>query len=831
MYISKTLKKAVCICLAMAIAMQFVPVRTFSEETAQSGLCEHHTVHENCGYTEAVPEKPCTHEHNAACFESVTACVHVHGECGFAAAVPGTDCMHIHNDECGFCEAVPGADCTHTHDAACGYAEGVAGSACGYSHEGCCETPADCTAHIHDESCGYAQAVPEVGCAHTHDDICGYREAFGGAPCSHTHNAECGYSEGSAEIPCDHVCTAESGCVTLQPACGHIHDESCGYAEAVAGQACSYECAQCAAQKLAEENALADRNAADAVKALMDALPSLETIRTKSAQEQLADYNQVQAAYDAYCALTDDQRALLPEAEDIFRAYFEYFNAQVALADGMLGGTCGENASWMLEDGVLTISGTGPMENYGEYSPPWQDHLADIAQVVIQTGITSVGEYAFRNSTNLKQVSIPDSVDAIGQEAFRSCYGLEEISIPESVIQIAYATFADCSGLAEVKLPDTVAVISDFAFAYCPGLTEVTLPSNVFSIAYDAFYDCTGLASVTLPNDLGAVSEGAFRKCSSLTMTVVPETVWYIGPYAFMPYHDMRSVHFSGNFPQFSADAFAERAAIAHYPAGDPTWTEAGMQNYGGSITWVPSRSIGEDMPLYEPEEETEEDTLPYEPDKQTQEDLPLYETDEEPEDAGQTAGTGCGDDHSYKAPEFVWGENNSCTAVFTCRYGDDTAKVLCEISTQTVDPTAASEGRTTYVAKAVFGGKEYTDTKSFAIPVTELVVQGTMPLYGEEETVPATECAHSFTNYVSDNNAACGQDGTKTALCDLGCGESHTLTDSASALEHRMEDGKCVLCGMVAEASNNGSVMIFVAAAVCAAAVIGILLLHKKRQ
>jgi len=42
------------------------------------------------------------------------------------------------------------------------------------------------------------------------------------------------------------------------------------------------------------------------------------------------------------------------------------------------------------------------------------------------------------------------------------------------------------------------------------------------------------------------------------------------------------------------------------------------------------------------------------------------------------------------------------------------------------------------------------------------------------------------FTNYVSDDNATCTQDGTKTAVCDRdNCEEIDTVTDEGSKLNH----------------------------------------------
>ncbi len=81
-------------------------------------------------------------------------------------------------------------------------------------------------------------------------------------------------------------------------------------------------------------------------------------------------------------------------------------------------GTCGDNVTWVLDDdGTLTISGTGDM--YGFYDGvPWNDNAADITEVIISDGITSIGDYAFSNCTSLASVSIPDRVTSIDYYAF-----------------------------------------------------------------------------------------------------------------------------------------------------------------------------------------------------------------------------------------------------------------------------------------------------------------------------------------------------------------------------------------------------------------------------
>ena len=91
----------------------------------------------------------------------------------------------------------------------------------------------------------------------------------------------------------------------------------------------------------------------------------------------------------------------------------------------------GQDVSWALtdEDGdnvkeTLTISGSGAMKNYRASNsnlPPWNDVKKNIKTVVIENGVTSIGNEAFNNCTNLTSITIPSSVTNIGEEAFCNC--------------------------------------------------------------------------------------------------------------------------------------------------------------------------------------------------------------------------------------------------------------------------------------------------------------------------------------------------------------------------------------------------------------------------
>ncbi|MCD7903072.1 MAG: leucine-rich repeat protein [Oscillospiraceae bacterium] len=238
-----------------------------------------------------------------------------------------------------------------------------------------------------------------------------------------------------------------------------------------------------------------------------------------------------------------------------------------------MSGTCGENATWTLKNGVLTISGTGDMEDYDV--TPWSTLWESITDVVVEDGITSIGDVAFVGCINLTSVAIPDSVISIGENAFSSCMSLANVTIPDSVTSIGVAAFMFCNNLTDMIIPDSVTSIGDWAFCACSSMESVTISANVTSIGEAAFQNCSSLASVTIPDSVTSIGYAAFAWCSNLTNVTIPDSVTSIDEAAFSGCSSLTDVYYSGSETEWNAIEIGSyndylTSATIHYNSTGP---------------------------------------------------------------------------------------------------------------------------------------------------------------------------------------------------------------------------------------------------------------------
>ena len=88
-------------------------------------------------------------------------------------------------------------------------------------------------------------------------------------------------------------------------------------------------------------------------------------------------------------------------------------------------GTTGD-LLWSFAGGTLTISGEGTMPNYNSANMPWYSLRTDITDVVIEDGVTGIGNYAFYGHSVLTSAVIPASVISFGTYVFQGCSALQD---------------------------------------------------------------------------------------------------------------------------------------------------------------------------------------------------------------------------------------------------------------------------------------------------------------------------------------------------------------------------------------------------------------------
>ncbi len=214
----------------------------------------------------------------------------------------------------------------------------------------------------------------------------------------------------------------------------------------------------------------------------------------------------------------------------------------------VLTGQCGDNLTWTIEDGTLTISGTGEMWDYGtedhyeigaQTNVPWWEYKNIISGIVLEQGITKIGEYAFAGCSSFKgNLVIPDSVMSIGERAFSECSGLTgDLIIPGSVTSIGEGAFCLCSGLTgDLIIPNSVTFVGEYAFNQCSGLNgKLIISTKMTSIKAGTFMMCHGLTGdLIIPESITKIEDMAFWWCSSLTGNlIIPNSVTEIGEESF----------------------------------------------------------------------------------------------------------------------------------------------------------------------------------------------------------------------------------------------------------------------------------------------------------
>ena len=306
----------------------------------------------------------------------------------------------------------------------------------------------------------------------------------------------------------------------------------------------------------------------------------------------------------------------------------ENFSITASAATIVDSGKCGDSATYTIDsDGVLTVSGTG------EISAAAFEHDPNIKKVVVNKGITAIGERAFVYGSHITEVSLPSGLVTIGERAFLECESLEKVNIPDTVTTIGPSAFAGCNGLKSINIPASVTAIGLSAFGYCgsltsinvsksnnyfasldgvlfnkkgtglicfpsgkggayeipdsivgiadeafagSGVTRVTIPESVKSIGQSAFFDCAYLTEITIPEKITTIEFSTFKQCTSLATVTFSDTVTNISADAFEYCNKLKDVYYHGTEQQWGKISIgrcneALEEATIHYIKTEPT--------------------------------------------------------------------------------------------------------------------------------------------------------------------------------------------------------------------------------------------------------------------
>ena len=285
--------------------------------------------------------------------------------------------------------------------------------------------------------------------------------------------------------------------------------------------------------------------------------------------------------------------------------------------------SCGEGLTWKLSYyGTLTISGTGKMASYSPGDAPWYSRRTQIRKIAISEGVTSIGEYAFEECTNVTSISIPGSVTELNEYCFSACVSMKSITIPQSVTRIADGVFDACEKLTDIYYGGTDASwkhitswnaglgnnvrihstgvftgkcgdnltwkidndevltisgtgrIPDYNdpssggnntapwYGYAYQIKKVVLGSGVQNIGNDAFADCYGMTDITIPDGVTSIGDSAFDWCSALTEISIPGTVSSIGDSVFSGCSALTEISIPDTVSSIGDSAFSRCSAL-----------------------------------------------------------------------------------------------------------------------------------------------------------------------------------------------------------------------------------------------------------------------------
>ena len=230
-------------------------------------------------------------------------------------------------------------------------------------------------------------------------------------------------------------------------------------------------------------------------------------------------------------------------------------------------GKLGDNVTWTLDsEGNLTISGTGAVSDHAEGDNPFANN-DQIKNVIIEEGITHLGNYVFSSCHYIQSVELPESLISIGEYVFENCTALTNISIPDSVTSIGQYAFSG-TGIRSVVIPESVVTLdTNSMFMDCRQLESVILPQSVTAIYSNAFRNCVKLKEVDIPDSVTAIQNDVFSG-TTFTSLFIPSGVTMINGNALRG----SKIDTIYGFKDSAAETFAKKNGLDFIESEERVW-------------------------------------------------------------------------------------------------------------------------------------------------------------------------------------------------------------------------------------------------------------------
>ena len=157
---------------------------------------------------------------------------------------------------------------------------------------------------------------------------------------------------------------------------------------------------------------------------------------------------------------------------------FLIFQSPVSANAEMENGNCGENSSFsMSKDGTLAISGNGKVTKY--FSDDKNIKAEKIQRIVVEEGITELGNKCFAGLTEVKEITLPTTLQVIGYASFTGCNSLQTVKIPDAVKRIESYAFSSCKNLQILMFGSSVEKVAKSYAKNSIALRKVVNYSNI----------------------------------------------------------------------------------------------------------------------------------------------------------------------------------------------------------------------------------------------------------------------------------------------------------------------------------------------------------------